>query len=186
MLLLTRALPIHLLKLYKFYLNLESDAEVRKYYRYLTTRRLLGRVYAFLFILLNLIMPWMPRRTCFYILLDNNIVKGACHITIYRIKKNNKKRYNIGMYGIVIDKSVRGKGIGRILSLYAILNSIKRFQLKRIYLTVDIDNIKAIKLYIKLGFRIISIAKRYGYRYFSNEYVDAYIMVLDINNLRWA
>lgn len=178
MLYITKAHPYHLFKLYKFYLSLDRDYQARKYYRYLSTKKMLGKIYVFLSLCLNLLFPHIPRKTHFYIILEGKVIKGVCHITIYKIKIDGKS-FTLGIYGIVVDRSIRGKGLGKMLSIYSIRNVIKEYKVDKICLTVDIDNWKAINLYKSLGFKIISKLIRYGYRELDGKFVDSYFMCLN-------
>ena len=63
-------------------------------------------------------------------------------------------------FGICILDEYQGKGIGKQLIEY-ILNNVKT--IPKISLTVDKDNIKAIKLYTQYGFKIIDEKETYYY-----------------------
>ena len=80
---------------------------------------------------------------------DKNIDKAA--IGYAHIDYDNDKYW----FGIYIDKEYRCKQIGDLLLKYIISNN-KLFNLNEINLSVDIDNINAIKLYKNNGFKIVN------------------------------
>jgi len=102
-------------------------------------------------------------------LIDDKVI-GVCHIETNLIKGE-------GTYGIAILRDYRGRRIGYKLSSYAIMYA-KKLGVNRIILTVDSDNITALKLYKKLGFRVIDYIERGDYRYTTKEFVDFYKMEL--------
>ncbi|MEB3755321.1 MAG: GNAT family N-acetyltransferase [Desulfurococcales archaeon] len=181
MFLFSRATPLNVIGLYKFYLNLERDSVARLYYRFLPTYTLKNKIFTLLYLVFNLLLPRIGiRKTIFYLAINNKNIVGVCHITVYSLKPQTSSIKNYGVYGIIISKNARGKGLGKILSLYAIMDAWERFDLKKIYLTVDTDNTKAIKLYRELSFKIISRVPSYDYRYLTNSKVDGYIMGLTL------
>ena len=80
-------------------------------------------------------------------------------------------------FSISLLKDFWGKGIASRLTEY-IINHAKVINLKKIELTVRVDNEKAIKLYKKFGFETEGEIKHYFY--INNKYYNAYIMALFI------
>lgn len=60
--------------------------------------------------------------------------------------------YHIGAIGLMIDKDFRGEGIGKFL-LKMIIEKAKQMGLRTLVLDVFSDNIAAINLYQKMGFK---------------------------------
>ena len=79
---------------------------------------------------------------------------------------------DIHITNIVVKKSFRRFGIGSKI-LESIINLSKTYNLDSITLEVNINNINAIKLYEKYGFKKLGIRKKY---YKNIE--DAFIMTL--------
>ena len=89
----------------------------------------------------------------FYILKDNennSLVAAGC----LRYKINLRSyRIEAWYYGIIVGENYRGKGISKIL-LRELEKQIKS-KYKSVSLYVQKDNIKAIRLYLKIGFEQI-------------------------------
>lgn len=60
--------------------------------------------------------------------------------------------------GIVVKKEFQGKGVSKIM-MNLLVNKARVLNLKSIYLSVDLDNEKAIALYTKYGFKVVSKSK---------------------------
>ena len=75
---------------------------------------------------------------------------------------------------IAIKKEFQGKGFGKLL-LKEFLQVCKEKKVKKIFLEVSTNNIKAINLYKKLGFDEFSLRKKYY-----SDGSDAFLMVLEI------
>jgi len=99
-------------------------------------------------------------------------VIGICHVSVSRDKGIGEL---IGHYGIVITREYRGMGLGKILSLVT-FNIAKKLGVKLVRLHIDVDNIRAINLYTRLGFKIKKRVHKGDYRYTTREYIDYYIM----------
>lgn len=82
---------------------------------------------------------------------------------------------DVHLTNIVIKKSYRRNGLGSIL-LEHIINSAKLTEKKSITLEVNENNLNAKKLYLKYGFKILGIRKKY----YNNE-DNAIIMTLNFN-----
>ncbi|WFO75061.1 ribosomal protein S18-alanine N-acetyltransferase [Desulfurococcaceae archaeon MEX13E-LK6-19] len=65
----------------------------------------------------------------------------------------------------------RRKGLGYALMAYAMFSGHKEYECRETYLEVRVSNLPAIKLYEKLGYKVVKIASAY---YLDGE--DAYIM----------
>jgi GNAT superfamily N-acetyltransferase len=85
------------------------------------------------------------------LLIESNIAVGYAHIDF----DNNKN-----WFGICVLDNYQRKGYGNQLIKY-IFNHKKIQNLDKIYLTVDKINIIAIKLYLKLNFKIINQTETY-------------------------
>jgi len=171
-----KATLVDLPHVYRFFVELENDLEARKFYRYLPCRTPEQRIRALLFLFLRLftnILLFTNRRYVLFIALLKKRVIGVCHIDI---KLKEKK----GSYGIAILKGFRGRGLGYRLSILAISHA-KRLGVKKLTLTVDVDNVRGIKLYRKLGFKTTKLIKRGDYRYLTGVRVDIYTMELHLN-----
>jgi len=168
-----------LINLFLFFLKLEQDKDVRKFYRFMACRSLSQKIMVLIKLLVYLSIfryPLFGKFFIGYLAIDANHkrIVGLCHILV-------DLRKGIGQYGIVVSREYRGLGIGRWLSSLA-LNKAKRMGVKYILLTVDVDNYVAISLYKKLGFRIIRKVHKCDYRYVTNEHVDCYVMILNLGN----
>ena len=173
---IARARLVDLPRIYRFFVELENDLEARKFYRYLPCRTPEQRIHTVLFLFLRLfinILLFANRRYVLSIALLKKRVIGVCHIDINLKEKR-------GSYGIAILKGFRGMGIGYKLSISAISHA-KRLGVKKLTLTVDVDNMRGIKLYRKLGFKITKLIKRGDYRYLTGVRVDIYTMELYLN-----
>jgi len=82
-------------------------------------------------------------------------------------------------FGISLLKDFWGKGIATRLAEHTI-NHAKIIDLKKIELTVRVDNERAMKLYSKLGFEIEGEIKKYFC--INDQYYNAYIMGFFIQN----
>lgn len=102
----------------------------------------------------------------------DNVV-GFCYIMLKR-KKNDK--HLVGSLGIAVKDNYQGKGIGSLL-LETVLKAICDYDIKRITLGVVKDNVRAIKLYKKFGFKIYGVDR---IEYWYNRKLIYYKMVLDL------
>jgi len=80
---------------------------------------------------------------------DQNNVVGFAFL---KIKKPSPPGHFSAELGIVVDKVYRGKGLGHKL-MENLLKLARRENIHEIFLTVLIDNVKAMQLYEKHGFR---------------------------------
>lgn len=96
-------------------------------------------------------------------------------IGISEIKMKNNAQGHIGIFGISIRKSARGKGLGKLLMTATLREAKKRLsKLKIIILGVFANNEIAIKLYKKLGFREYGLLPK-GVRH-RKKFVDEIFM----------
>ncbi len=67
--------------------------------------------------------------------------------------EENKKENEATIYGVYVDREMRGKGIGAKL-MDGILERLKKKNISKVSLSVNKDQISAIKLYEKFEFRV--------------------------------
>jgi len=94
---------------------------------------------------------------------------GSADVTSYK-----GRRSHAGGIGICVHDSFQGRGIGSALLAALIDTSDNWLNLKRLELTVFVDNEPAIKLYTKFGFEIEGTRRAEAFR--DGRYVDAYAM----------
>lgn len=73
-------------------------------------------------------------------------------IGICDVKRKENRRHHIGGIGLMVDKDLRGLGIGEYL-FSRVLNEAKKIGYKMIRLEVFSDNLPAISLYKKYGLK---------------------------------
>lgn len=176
---LRRASFRDLRSIYNFFITLENDKSARKFYRYLPCNTFKERIKTLFFLLkrvmFNEILRLISNKYFIaFIAITNKKVIGINHIDV-NFKKND------GEYGIAILREYRGLGLGYMLSILSI-NYAKLLKVKKIYLTVDTDNIAGLSLYRKLGFKIAKKITKGDYRYVTKEYVDYFVMELNLFN----
>ena len=122
----------------------------------------------------NLILPFIKKFFSNYVLQDNPYEKIIC----YRIdgKVVGFISYSIiyeraELNYIAVDKSYRRRGIAQKL-LDFVLEELKNNMVENFSLEVSVDNLAAKKFYLKNGFKIKAIRRKYY------DGVDAYLMVL--------
>ncbi|MGM9969432.1 MAG: GNAT family N-acetyltransferase [Anaeroplasma sp.] len=93
-----------------------------------------------------------------YVAVKDNLIIGAVSI-IYLDDKVELER-------IVIDKSFQGNGYAYEM-MNLVLSLIKNVSIIQLY--VSINNLKAINLYNKIGFKIINHTQMYGQEYYLCE-----------------
>lgn len=86
----------------------------------------------------------------------------------------NPRRSHVGEIGMSVRDDWQGKGIGTALMQAATDLADKWLNLKRLELTVYVDNPPAIALYRKFGFEQEGLLRGYAFR--DGAYVDAYTM----------
>ena len=80
-----------------------------------------------------------------------------------------------------VKDNVQGKGVGSALLAAIIDLSDKWLNLRRLELTVFVDNERGINLYQKFGFEIEGESKDYAFR--CGEYVNVYHMARVVKNV---
>ncbi|WP_117192512.1 GNAT family N-acetyltransferase [Rhizobium terrae] len=101
--------------------------------------------------------------------LDGRIV-GDCGLTRF----TNPRRAHTGSIGMGVHDAYQSRGIGSALIGEALAIADRWLNLKRVELTVYIDNEPALALYRKFGFEVEGHLKMFGFR--DGEYIDAYQM----------
>ncbi|MGH2558394.1 MAG: GNAT family N-acetyltransferase [Thermomicrobiales bacterium] len=86
----------------------------------------------------------------------------------------NPRRRHAGSIGMGVHDDVQNQGVGSALVAAALDLADNWLGLRRVELTVFIDNAPAIRLYEKFGFTIEGAARQFALR--NGEYVDAYMM----------
>jgi putative acetyltransferase len=84
----------------------------------------------------------------------------------------NSRRRHVASFGMGIKDNAQGKGVGSALLATAIDLADNWLNLKRIEITVYVDNERAINLYKKFGFELEGEAKNYAFR--DGKYVNVY------------
>lgn len=114
----------------------------------------------------------LKSQTLYVVQADNEV------IAVYRlIPKTDRQAHTIYLGGFTIKKELQGKGLGTQILVH-IKNTAMQRNKTRIELTVDINNIAAIRSYKKIGFEIEGIVRK-SYRLSStNQYYDEYLMGL--------
>lgn len=85
--------------------------------------------------------------TLLFIAEENKTILGTLTLVFNKIPTGNK----VWIEDVVVDKTARGKGVGRALTLFAI-EYVKKQNIKSINLTSSPERVVANKLYQKLGF----------------------------------
>ena len=99
--------------------------------------------------------------------------KVVGNLGLHAVNKSPRVRH-VASVGMSVHDAWHGKGIGSALMQAAVDLADNWMQLKRLQLTVYIDNAPAIALYKKFGFEIEGTLRMYVFR--NGEYVDAYTM----------
>lgn len=97
-------------------------------------------------------------------------IVGSCNLSKKYVKDQ------IAEFGIYLDKSSCGKGIGKRAMKELIDYGFSSLHLKKIFGEVFTFNINAIKLYLSLGFQIEAALKNHIYK--DNKNHDIYIVSL--------
>jgi putative acetyltransferase len=86
----------------------------------------------------------------------------------------NPRRKHVATLGMAVKDSCQGQGVGTKLLTSAIDFAENWLDIRRVELTVYVDNDKAIALYKKLGFEIDGESIDYAFR--NGRYINAYHM----------
>lgn len=87
---------------------------------------------------------------------------------------------HVGVLGIIINKSFRNRGVGKALIDFAIHESHRINNKKKIVLSCFSNNKRALHLYKKLGFKKVGVLKKQFY--LKSEYYDEVMMELWIDH----
>jgi len=102
-------------------------------------------------------------------------LNGEVMATYRLIPKSDRQRHTVYLGGFTIKDTWRGKGFGsKILS--AIKRQCEENRMVRIELTVDVDNMAAIRLYKKAGFETEGTVKKSYKLSRTNRFYDEYLM----------
>lgn len=119
------------------------------------------------------ILKNMKKKEGIYLLVEiNGKIVGNAAVELH--KESAKK--HVGVFGIMLRKEVRGKGIGEKLLRCVMEEARKVLKVKIITLEVMKSNTVAQHLYKKSGFKVIGTIKS-GVRYY-NRYEDDVLMAL--------
>lgn len=92
---------------------------------------------------------------------------------------NRLRIRHYGEFGVTVLKKYWGKGVGKILIKYLIQWARDSHIIRKINLKVRADNVRAIRLYRRLGFVMEGNIPRFFYH--KDRFYDIYIMGLKIN-----
>ena len=154
----TDSLNLHnALPLATFFLKLNRDTDTRRHYRYMPFTNIFQFCLKYILFGFRTLMPRLAYNitgksvivTIAYSATENEIC-GICHIDV--LKRVGKLS---GELGIAILSKYSGQGIGRTI-LSECLEKCSRIGIHTVLLNVDVDNYRAIKLYERFGFKVIS------------------------------
>lgn len=97
-------------------------------------------------------------------------------LLVYIIGNRVKTRHVATIYSVYVNKDFRGKGIGKKLVQKALGNIKKNPEVIKVDLGVVPDQVSAVKLYEKFGFKAIGQLSKE--MYFNNRYYDHLLMEL--------
>ena len=165
-------------KLIRFFIGIDDDAKIRKFYRHMISDNFFRRLKNLIHISYFLCPLYRVLDKKAYILIFaeyNGEIIAICHVNIDLKKKT-------GLYGAVVKSEFQGKKIGKLITLLAFKYAIS-LGTKYIILSVDVDNYIAIKFYKKLGFKTIKVIKKGDFRQTTREYVDVIEMAIPLRTL---
>ncbi|EAQ63973.1 acetyltransferase [Marinomonas sp. MED121] len=119
----------------------------------------------------------LPDNVYVYVALLDGVIVGALGFEVC----TNPRRRHVGSFGMGVKDNVQGKGVGSALLAAIIDLSDKWLNLRRLELTVFVDNERGINLYQKFGFEIEGESKDYAFRF--GEYVNVYHMARIAKNI---
>jgi len=90
------------------------------------------------------------------------------------------RRRHVASFGMGVKDNAQGHGVGKALLATAKDLADNWLNIKRIELTVYVDNERAIHLYKQAGFTIEGESQSYAFR--NGEYIDAYHMARIVKN----
>jgi putative acetyltransferase len=96
------------------------------------------------------------------------------HLDLATFPHKPRRRHAGQIAGMTVREDRQGQGIGTALLLAAIDLADKWLNLTRLELEVYVDNVSAVRLYEKCGFKIEGTLVDYAFR--EGQYVDIYVM----------
>lgn len=100
---------------------------------------------------------------------EGDNIKNVGIIGLFNIDLKNKKA---GFYITIGEKEYQGKGIAKMAAIKFLAHCFLKFDLKKIYLYTDVENIRAQKLYEKLGFVKEGLLRKE--LFYKNKFIDRY------------
>jgi ribosomal protein S18 acetylase RimI-like enzyme len=119
----------------------------------------------------NYVRQNIAERVPHFVALADGKVVGWCDVAV---RPRPTQRHS-GILGMGVIRDYRGQGIGRSL-MQATLAAAKARGLRRIELTVRVDNEPARRLYESFGFATEGLCKRH--MHVDGEFVDSWLMAL--------
>lgn len=118
---------------------------------------------------------WITRnRNALYAFIDDELVG----MMVIFISENPMTQHIANIFGVYVQESHRGMGIGRQLIEQSILILRENSQISKLKLSVSTEQIAAIHLYEKLGFEQVGIQKNEFY--FNERFYDDLLMELHL------
>lgn len=102
------------------------------------------------------------------------IIQGEVVGNIGLMVETNPRRRHAATFGMAVKERFQGQGVGSALLAAVIDLADNWLNLKRIEITVYVDNAPAIKLYEKFGFVVEGESKAFAFR--NGDWVSAYHM----------
>ena len=91
-----------------------------------------------------------------------------------RFAARSPRRRHVGEIGMAVHDDWHGRGVGTALMRAAVDLADRWLNLGRLELTVYTDNVPAMRLYERFGFKVEGTLRRYSFR--DGAYADAHIM----------
>jgi putative acetyltransferase len=90
------------------------------------------------------------------------------------VPDRSPRRWHVGEIGMAVHDDWQGRGIGTSLLRSALELADRWLNLRRLELTVYVDNAPALRLYKKFGFEVEGLLRKHSFR--DGVFVDAYAM----------
>jgi RimJ/RimL family protein N-acetyltransferase len=114
---------------------------------------------------------WRKKNFHLWALIDNKV------IAITSVRRGGTRDYHVGDIGLMVDRDYRRLGLGKYL-LKLIIDQAQKMGIKIVTLSCFSDNLPAISLYKKMGFRVFGKLPNGLYR--KNKYSDKIEMFKEI------